>query len=312
MAKKKGRVPVHDYNNGNGYYRQTNTKRGWDTGDAPKVCTNCDFTPATQKSKIMMDIEVWKTIMALCKTVKLEWQALLKGTVDEHGVIHINGYYIPEQEVSAASVKNLAIIDDEFIALHQIVAGVHSHGEMGVFFSSTDVEHTNMSLIKHNIVVNNKFEYKAQSRVELPCGMVKFIDGELLTVGETPVTIVGAENIRQRTFGLATNTWNTHGNNGATAGTLEIKETGKKYDGVIDGLRWCPVCDRTPEEDNGIACTCWTKGLRRMLPDFTFEYYQLLNGRSYELIPPLEMKYSTKRDAFEDIPPDGRGDFYYD
>lgn len=251
-------------------------KKGWNTGDAPQVCKDCSFL-GERKQVIHVQYEVWKTLMALCSTVKVEWQALLSGTIDADGKVIITGYYIPKQEVSASTVKNLDIIDDEFIAKHHIVAGVHSHGSMPCFFSVTDVEHTNMSLIKHNIVVNNKREYKAESRVELPCGLVKFIEADVYTIGEPEAEIVGVEKIVEKKWGFTP--------------TAYTPRTTKSTD-IENGHRWCPTCNFKPEEDNG-SCTCWTRQERLMLPDFTTEFYvkSFIHGNTWELKPELELKY---------------------
>lgn len=260
-------------------------KRGWDTGDAPKVCENCDWMPKDNKQKILMDHGTWRVLMALCSTVKVEWQALLKGTIDDKGVVLINGYYIPKQEVGPASVKNLDIIDDVFIRENGIVAGVHSHANMAVFFSTTDHTDTNMSLIKHNIVVNNKGEYKALSRVELPCGMVKFIEATVFTVGEPDVAIEGADRIVEKSYGFKGHTdyW--------APPLKDDREVAGKSKPQEDAMRWCTVCSMTPEEDSGASCTCWTKGDRCMLPDFTVENYEKSYGRTWNLKDHLYHKF---------------------
>lgn len=294
--KSKGRMSMHNEYKG-GYYKGNNhtnhsmKTRGWDTGDAPKVCENCDYLPKTQKTQFMMEHTVWKALMGLCAKIEVEWQALLRGTVDADGVVKITGYYIPKQEVGPASVKNLDVIDDVFIAEHHIVAGVHSHAGMACFFSSTDVDHTNMSLIRHNIVVNNEGKYKAQSRVDLPCGMVKFIEGELMTYGEPAIVIPGIENIIKKTYGFENGAWNTTKN---TPKTVSDKK-------LIEGIRWCPVCEQCPEEDSGATCVCWTKATRPMLPEFTLEHYDLTHGKSYELKYPESLKYlgGTEYSAYD-------------
>lgn len=269
-----GRVPAKD--EGKPYSFK---KRGWDTGTAPKVCENCDFLPKDNKQRILVEYPVWKVLMALCTEVKVEWQALLKGRIED-GVVHINGYYIPKQEVGHAHVKNLDVIDDEFITAHTIVAGVHSHGTMNCFFSNTDHEDTNMSLIRHNIVVNNKGEYKACSRMDLPCGLVKFIDAEVMTVGEPDVVIEGLENIQEKHY--KTDVWRPK--------TNEADQSGP------DAMRWCPVCDRTPEEDDGHICKCVTQEKRAFLPEFTKDNYfqEYDGGRTWVLKPSLEIKYKHK------------------
>lgn len=286
MGKRKGRNAMQDANDwGTDYSGYPNygamgggyvPKKGWDTGDAPKVCTDCSFLPKDTKQKILVDYEIWKTLMAICSTVKVEWQALLTGTIDEQGVVHVKGYWIPKQEVSASSVKNLDLIDDVVIVEKGIVAGVHSHGTMACFFSQTDMDDTNMSLIKHHIVVNNQALYKAQSRVELPCGMAKFVDAEVFTVGEPEANIVGLTNISERSFGFITKSE-------ATTSAQPLR---------CEGHRWCPSCGMCPEEDSGATCICWTKGVRLMLPDFTPENYKLEYGRTWELKENLKNKYN--------------------
>lgn len=286
MAKNRKGLAMHDHRgwsddfsgyHGQGYEHIVHTaKKGWNTGDAPKVCENCDWLPRDNKQRIMVNHEVWKSLMGICSKVKLEWQALLTGTIED-GVVHVTGYWIPKQEVSQASVKNLDLVDDVVIATRGIVAGVHSHGNMACFFSQTDVDDTNMSLIKHNIVINNQNQYKAQSRIELPCGLVKFVDAEVFTVGEPVTDLVGLENITERTYGFETK-----------SPTIIVE---RKYDTLKNALRWCPICLSKPEEDSGELCTCWTKGLRHMLPDFTDENYEVKNGRVYELKPWLQQKF---------------------
>lgn len=70
----------------------THVARGWNTGDAPAVCTACSYTPETTTQKILMDYRVWDVLMGLCGQIKVEWQALLKGSVDADGAIYIDGY----------------------------------------------------------------------------------------------------------------------------------------------------------------------------------------------------------------------------
>lgn len=171
------------------------TRDGWNTGDAPKICKNCDYAKEGE-FKISIAPDVMGVIYQLCDTVKLEWQALLLGAI-EGNVVNVVGYWIPKQEVSAASVKNLDVVDEEVIAAKGIVATIHSHGEMGVFFSSTDEEYTNLSQIKHHIVVNNAGEFVATSRTDLPCGMVKFDESSVHITVNKPIEVQGDENIKE-------------------------------------------------------------------------------------------------------------------
>ena len=152
----------------------------WSVGKEPEVARACSFCTA-EKATIIISDEVLAAIYQLCEKVEDEWQMLLTGTEDaEKHVVRVTGYYIPKQEITAASVKNLDCIDKARIDELGIVATIHSHSNMDVFFSHTDETKTNKSLIKNHIVWNNKGEYKAIRAVRLPCGMNKFIDATVV------------------------------------------------------------------------------------------------------------------------------------
>lgn len=169
--------------------------RGWNTGKEHECSTACSWSDKNKKEfNVIISREVFSVIRKLCKDVKVEWQILLCGTEAGDGLI-VDNYYIPKQEVTGGSVKNLDCIDAEFIRLHNVVATMHSHSNMGVFFSTVDMQFTNNSLIKTHLVVNNKLEYIAATRVELPCGMVKFIDAGVLFEDTQVGEVRGFDNI---------------------------------------------------------------------------------------------------------------------
>lgn len=178
----------------------SNNQSAWHTGDeGPKECKSCSYSEERQGYAIRIHPDVFAAIFRLCEVVKEEWQMLLRGAVHEN-VVFVNGYYIPKQVVSSASVKNLEAIDREFIEENDIVATIHSHSNMGVFFSSVDDECTNMSFIQHHIVVNNKQEFVAKSRIDLPCDMVKFVTSKVETLIPTSPVLVGEDKIEIRRF----------------------------------------------------------------------------------------------------------------
>jgi len=131
-------------------------------------CSHCDNS---EKPVFTLSQDVMATIRALCTEVEREWQVLLIGREIEGG-IYCDGYIIPEQETTCASVINKADIDQKFLEDNSIVATCHSHGNIAVGFSHTDEVCTNFSWIKHHMVTNNKGDWCAISRVDLPCDMV--------------------------------------------------------------------------------------------------------------------------------------------
>ena len=171
------------------------TPSTWDTGKDVKdnVAKDCSWCEKSEKVTIKISWAVYTVIKQLCVQIKDEWQMLLIGEVDGPEVL-ITGYYIPRQEVSGADVKNLDCISKDFIAENKIVATIHSHSSMGVFFSSVDDEKTNLSTIKYHIVTNNEGAYKACQQITLPCGLVQLKDADM-TLQLDEGVIVGLDNI---------------------------------------------------------------------------------------------------------------------
>jgi hypothetical protein len=128
---------------------------------------------------------------------------LLIGTEHEGNVVRITDYYVPEQKVTSASVKMNECMDLETVQKLGIVATIHSHASMKVFFSGTDYTETNTSFIKNHIVVNNKQEFIATKAIELPCGMKRFIDAVVtrdLPAIDTATEVKGMDKIEKYTY----------------------------------------------------------------------------------------------------------------
>lgn len=210
MGKGKGH---NNSNHNNGHHKQV-TNQGptkWTTGDVPKTCTNCDWVPKEEQAyELLFHPDVYSAIYWMCDNHKEEWQLLLTGTI-QGGNVYCTGYYTPKQETGPSYVKNLDCIDDVFIKEHDVVAGIHSHGDMAVFYSATDDEMTNHSLIKHNAVINNKYEIEAKSRVDLPCGMVKFVKSHVKVLIPRAAKVEGYENVTKRTYTYSNPGWTAQG-----------------------------------------------------------------------------------------------------
>lgn len=172
----------------------------WDTGTkaTDKQATSCSFSCETEKATIKIAWDVYTVMKQLCVHIKDEWQILLIGEVDGP-VVDVTDYIIPKQEVTGSSVKNLDCIDKQFIEENKVVAICHSHSNMGVFFSSTDVD-TNLQSIKYHIVYNNEGNVKACHQIVLPCGMVQLRDADVeLMLKDSGIK--NLENITKITYG---------------------------------------------------------------------------------------------------------------
>lgn len=189
-------------------------RQKWTTGEEKKECKNCDYLKDDKGFAIKIHPDTFSAIFFLCEKIETEWQMLLKG-VENNGEVIVSGYYIPVQEVTSSTVKNLDAIDEEFIRDNEIVATIHSHANMNVFFSGTDDEFTNMSHIKHHIVINNEHKMVAKSRYDLPCGMAKFADSKVMTLIPAVQSVEGMENITKKIY-QGFHSGNNHNSNNQT------------------------------------------------------------------------------------------------
>jgi hypothetical protein len=211
--------------------------------ETPEEADECSFCDLEAKPKFVFTPKLLSVVRRLCTDVKDEWQMLLKGHETETGIF-CHGYYIPKQEVGPASVINNDDIDLDFVKKHNIIAGIHSHGSMAVHFSSTDDQCTNHSFIKHNIVTNNAGDFLAISRIELPCGLIKFQKATVTIDVPECKTIKGFDNIEKRSY-------------------TYIKPA------VGSNGQWCRVCSRIPCNcktgviEHGHKAIDWKRGNKR-------------------------------------------------
>jgi proteasome lid subunit RPN8/RPN11 len=174
----------------------------WQVEGKSTCADKCSWAEAQERTILFSD-EVWEVVKGLCEKVEDEWQMLLIGKIDKD-VVNITDYMIPKQRVTAASVINDDAITKEMIDKLGIVATIHSHSSMGVFFSSTDIKDTNMSLIDYHVVVNNKHEVVGAYKTKLPCGMLGM--GKLAVkrlTNDAPLVIKGIENISKAVSAVA-------------------------------------------------------------------------------------------------------------
>lgn len=145
---------------------QKQTQEEWDV-DLQEI-KQCPHTP---KVKVEFGENILGKLFSLIIShSKTEWLGYLIGTEEEsEGSINIkiSDVYIPEQEVTASSVRVL-----EKVNCNGIVGVIHSHCNMGVFHSGTDDEYL---IGNHNlsIVTNNKLEFIGKYRYFPKCNSVR-------------------------------------------------------------------------------------------------------------------------------------------
>ena len=177
-----------------------NKTSSWDAGENKKKCDECSWVEKQDTDKIKITPELYSVVTKLCEKIETEWQMLLSGE-QKDGYVLLDGYVIPKQEVTGSTVTNLDCIDKEFIEKHKIMATIHSHSNMGVFFSSVDENETNSSLIDYHIVVNNDLKTVACKKVKLPCGLETFQDTSVSVLREQgDIDIQGMDNIKKKEY----------------------------------------------------------------------------------------------------------------
>ena len=179
---------------------------GWRVPER-SILKDCPRTKELPTPTINIEHDVWRVIEGLCDEIKIEWQMMLTGTLDEeNNECHVTGYIIPRQTVGAASVENHEVVDAQYVVDNNIVVGIHSHGTMGVFFSPTD-DQANMSSIKYHIVVNNAHQHEATARIKTMCGGETSVVPEVAIINapeESAIDIVGIDNIQEKVYTTVT------------------------------------------------------------------------------------------------------------
>ena len=128
-------------------------------GKAPDSITVRISALAAEKIKILMS-----------HFKNTEWLAYLVG---ESGENYIRDIAIPKQRVNGTHVGNVLLEEDEI----PIAGVIHSHHDMGNFFSGTDDEYVNQN---HNIslVATNK-KITGQVRWKTPCGALMDVEANV-------------------------------------------------------------------------------------------------------------------------------------
>jgi hypothetical protein len=176
----------------------------WKVDNAKECYKNCDHIKTLDKQDIVLSNDLWNVIQAMTRKFKdVEWQMMLTGEVTKEGC-YCDGYYITKQKVSGGTVKNTDLVDDAMIKEKKIVAGIHSHVNMGVTASTTDIEDSVMSMIDYHIIVNNSLNVNGMRKVHLPCSGLGVAECGVLVEGLVDldtIVIEGTERIERATYG---------------------------------------------------------------------------------------------------------------
>lgn len=113
---------------------------------------------------VVLTLRVHALILALLDQFEgTEWLAYLVGTESKRRVT-VTDLFIPKQEVSTGDVNVKG-----FDFPPSMVGVIHSHHNMGAFFSSQDEGNVNKHH-KLSIVVDSGGRYKATIKARVPCG----------------------------------------------------------------------------------------------------------------------------------------------
>lgn len=137
--------------------------------EEPMTCNECPEMNKEER-EIHISQKATQQIQALCKEYKeLEWMGGIIGTIpeNEEEPIIIQEIKVFEQEVTGITVEYTDKGNEEMAKTQNLIGWIHSHNDMTVFFSNTDVETCKFNKI--SIVVNNKLEMKAVQTITLPC-----------------------------------------------------------------------------------------------------------------------------------------------
>ncbi len=133
--------------------------------EASEIVAKCPLNPLVPH--ILIPITMWDCFLSCCKEYDTEWIALLIGKLgkDSTGAAAyiIDKFYFPPQTASGAHVDVPTGVKPK----PGTIGAIHSHVNMGVFWSGTDTAHSNWPV---EIVINRKEEYESLSRYQLKCG----------------------------------------------------------------------------------------------------------------------------------------------
>lgn len=141
----------------------------WEIKETKK---NCHEIKCPETEKIRKTLRIEKKAENQIKTLlnkypNLEWMAAIKGKT-QNETSTIKEIKIFEQKVTGATVELTDKGNEDMNKEPEVIGWIHSHNNMGVFTSGTDLSTANWNKI--TLVVNNKGEMIAKEQTKLPCG----------------------------------------------------------------------------------------------------------------------------------------------
>jgi len=151
--------------------KRKTTETSWDLEDTTiDKCPSCE-----EKVHVLISRSTKHKIQAMMDVMgKDEWLGLLIGQKQDENW-YISNLYIPKQEVSSVTATKKAEEDEP----DDVLGIIHSHHDMGTFWSGTDEKHAN-SNFDLSIVVDSDMKTLGTAREKTECGklMKKEVDIE--------------------------------------------------------------------------------------------------------------------------------------
>jgi proteasome lid subunit RPN8/RPN11 len=151
----------------------------------PSDVFSCDPTdiepkcPIQPKASVIMPYPMWHNFIHLARKFSTEWLAYLCGDklTKEDGTVewYVTDFYFPPQRCTSAHVD----VQTGYRCREGTIGDIHSHVDMGAFFSSEDTKHFNWPV---HIVINRKAEAVCAIAHTLECGRTTRLPGTIYTV----------------------------------------------------------------------------------------------------------------------------------
>lgn len=232
-------------------YKPTTLKTGEDgvfhCAESDELTKEC---PIAKVPDIYFNNRQWDVLMHCTEEYDTEWIALLLGELTEiegKPIYQIKDFYFPPQTASGTHVD----VPIEVRPKAGTIGAIHSHVNMGVFFSGTDVAHSNWPV---EIVINRKRDYKAVARHKLKCGEYAKNDAKVFVTGTIlPVAIKAALDLAfvQGTQIEAASLKRSNGKGKGVTTTVNIpaiplgiaeEDKAKVSEAIIHLAKKCPNC----------------------------------------------------------------------